>query len=67
MIFVATKKVGQLTPPPPPPPPQLLLLLDPEWMKIRIWEKHPESATLVSASIGLSLTLFYSSGLGIVV
>jgi hypothetical protein len=44
-MFVATKKVGQS-----PPPPLFCcccLILDPGWIKVRIRDKHPGSATLL--------------------
>jgi hypothetical protein len=42
MLFVATKKMVE----PQKNYPSLVLLLDPGWIKIRIRDKHPGSATL---------------------
>jgi hypothetical protein len=50
MIFVATKMVGQTKYSPPP----LLVLFwirDPGWIKIRIRDKCPGSATLASTPV----------------
>jgi hypothetical protein len=48
MILVPTKNGGTKN----FPPPLMVLLLDPEWIKIRIRDKHPGSATLVGTVAG---------------
>jgi hypothetical protein len=40
------------------PPPLLVLLLDPGWIKIRIRDKHPGSATLYNFVQNFCLELY---------